>query len=166
MCRAFHPMLNRPGKIVNLSGGGATRPFPFYSAYAAGKTAVVRLTENLAYEYKDDQISVNAVAPGFVATGIHQATLQAGKKAGHEYLEKTKRLLNEGAVPAEKSAKLTAFLLSKKSNGISGKLISAAWDPWEQQDFQKKCQTDPDFATLRRIDDMNFFQKKQTTQKH
>ncbi len=41
---------NGYGKIVNLSGGGATNPMPNISAYAASKAAVVRLTETLALE--------------------------------------------------------------------------------------------------------------------
>src|SRR5205814_10693524 len=43
----------RAGKIINLSGGGATNPLPNISAYAASKAAVVRLTETLAEELRD-----------------------------------------------------------------------------------------------------------------
>ena len=47
-----YPHLRRSGygKIVNLSGGGATAPLPRISAYAAAKAAVVRLTETFAQE--------------------------------------------------------------------------------------------------------------------
>ena len=59
---AFKPQ--RYGKIINLSGGGATNPLPGISAYAASKAAVVRFTETLALEVKEFGIDVNAVAPG------------------------------------------------------------------------------------------------------
>ena len=63
---AFKP--HRYGKIINLSGGGATNPLPGISAYAASKAAVVRFTETLALEVKEFGIDVNAVAPGALAT--------------------------------------------------------------------------------------------------
>src|SRR5436305_2075512 len=52
------------GKIINLSGGGAASSRPNFTAYAASKCALVRWTEVLADELKDDRIDVNAVAPG------------------------------------------------------------------------------------------------------
>ena len=47
--RAIVPHLKQQGrgKIINLSGGGATQPLPMISAYAASKASVVRLTETL-----------------------------------------------------------------------------------------------------------------------
>ena len=69
-CRAALPAMRRAGygKIINLSGGGATAPLPNVSSYAAAKAAVVRLTETLALEAADAGIDVNAVAPGALAT--------------------------------------------------------------------------------------------------
>ncbi|MBV8099329.1 MAG: SDR family oxidoreductase, partial [Verrucomicrobia bacterium] len=58
------------GKIINLSGGGATNPLPRISAYAAAKAAVVRLTETLAEELREFGIQVNAVAPGALNTRL------------------------------------------------------------------------------------------------
>ena len=70
---------------MTFSGGGGTSPLPRYDAYAASKAAVVRLTENLA---ADGEIEINAVAPGFVATRMHDGTLQAGPKAaGQRYYD-------------------------------------------------------------------------------
>jgi 3-oxoacyl-[acyl-carrier protein] reductase len=58
------------GKIINLSGGGATAPLPRISAYAASKVAVVRLTETLADELRDARVDVNAIAPGALNTRL------------------------------------------------------------------------------------------------
>ena len=70
------------GKIVNLSGGGATNPMPRVTAYATSKAAVVRFTESMALELKDDRIDVNAVAPGALATRLLDQAVEAGPDSG------------------------------------------------------------------------------------
>jgi NAD(P)-dependent dehydrogenase (short-subunit alcohol dehydrogenase family) len=141
------------GGAVTLSGGGATSPLPRYDAYAASKAAVVRLTENLAAS----GMRVNAVAPGFIATEIHEATLEAGPEAvGAEYFERTKAQLDEGGADLDAVCELVAFLLSDEAREISGKLIAAQWDPWREPEFRRRLAAEPDLATLRRIDDFAF----------
>ena len=82
--RAMKPQ--RTGKIVTISGGGATNPMPRLVAYAATKAAVVRLTETLAEEYRADHIDINAVAPGALRTRMTAQVLAAGpEKAGAEF---------------------------------------------------------------------------------
>lgn len=160
MCHYFTSLMkNKGGKIINYSGGGAATPFPNYSAYAVSKTGIVRLTENLSQEFKPYGIAVNCVAPGFIITRLHQQTLAAGEKAGSSFLKNTEEQINKGGVPLEVPARLTVFLLSHKADGITGKFISAPWDPWETADFIQRLKTDKDFATLRRIDDKTFFVK-------
>jgi 3-oxoacyl-[acyl-carrier protein] reductase len=158
VCHFLMPLLKKAhrGKIVNFSGGGAAGPFPNYSAYATTKAAVVRLTENMALELQDCAVDVNAVAPGFVVTRLHQQTLEAGVNAGETFLQKTKDQIAQGGVPAEIAAELTVFLLSSASDGISGKFISAPWDPWAEENFQDELRHNSDFAVLRRIDGRNF----------
>jgi 3-oxoacyl-[acyl-carrier protein] reductase len=162
MSATFAPLMNSEGrkKIINYSGGGAASPFPNYSAYATSKTAVVRYTENLSIELQNDGFDINCVAPGFVVTRLHQQTLKAGKDiAGDAFFQATQKQIENGGVPPEKAADLTCFLLSSKSDGISGKFISAQWDPWHTDEFQKLLREDKDIATLRRIDNKSFFKK-------
>ena len=155
-CHHLAPLMKgRGAKIVNYAGGGGTAAFPNYSSYGIGKAAVVRLTENLAEEFKHLGIAVNACSPGFVITRIHDQTFKAGERAGW-FLQYTKENFKKGGVPPEKGAALTVFLLSSKSDGINGKVISAPWDPWESPEFQRKCRERKNFATLRRIDDMYY----------
>ncbi|MHB1774809.1 MAG: SDR family NAD(P)-dependent oxidoreductase [Acidimicrobiales bacterium] len=144
--------------IVTFSGGGGTAPLERYDAYAASKAAVVRLTENLARELADRRIRVNSVAPGFVVTDIHRATLAAGPDtAGEEYFERTRRAVADGSGDSpEPAAQLVAFLLSEASDGVSGRLLSARWDPWGEAEFVRRLRQEPDLATLRRIDDQAF----------
>jgi NAD(P)-dependent dehydrogenase (short-subunit alcohol dehydrogenase family) len=142
------------GAVVTLSGGGATGPLPRFDAYAASKAAVVRLTENLARDLEPSGVRLNAIAPGFVVTEMHQATLQAGPEAvGEAYYERTRRALDEGSGdPPELAAELAALLLSPDAARITGKLVSARWDPWHEPPFLTRLAEDGDFCTLRRID--------------
>ena len=146
------------GSVVMFSGGGGTGPFPRYDAYAASKAAVVRLAENLACELASDRVRVNCVAPGFVVTEMHQSTLAAGpENVGTAYFDRTAQAVAKGTVDSpELAAALVSFLLSEKSTRITGKLISARWDPWEDESFQERLEIDADFATLRRIDGQFF----------
>jgi NAD(P)-dependent dehydrogenase (short-subunit alcohol dehydrogenase family) len=155
----LEPLRAAKGAVVTFSGGGATTAFPRFDAYTASKVSVVRLTENLAEELAADGVRVNAVAPGFVMTEIHAGTLRAGPDlAGSDYFERTRKTLEErtGDSP-ERAASLVAFLLSPEADGITGRVISAQWDPWEDESFCERLRNDGDLATLRRIDD-HFFQ--------
>ncbi len=162
MCSLFAPIMKSASrkKIVNYSGGGAASPFPNYSAYATSKIALVRYTENIAIELAAENIDVNCIAPGFVITRLHQQTLTVGSEAaGASFYEGTKKQMESGGVPPEKAADLTAFLLSDDSDEITGKFISAPWDPWDSVEFQGRLRSEKDFCTLRRIDDKSFFKK-------
>jgi len=146
---------NNHGKIINFSGGGATSSRPNFSAYAVSKTAIVRLTEILAAELKDSQIDINAVAPGPINTAMLRDIFESGKRAGKEYALALERKKGSGESP-EKAVDLCRFLLSKGSDGISGKLISAIWDDYRDSSFIKRLKEDSDFCCLRRVDAINF----------
>lgn len=147
--RAMKP--RRAGKIITISGGGATNPMPRFAAYAATKAAVVRLTETLAEEYRADHIDVNAVAPGALRTRLTQQVLDAGpEKAGPEFFARNKKWSDEGAVDPKLGAALCVWLASAESDGITGKLISAQWDPWKEPEKFRALATG-DVYTLRRI---------------
>jgi 3-oxoacyl-[acyl-carrier protein] reductase len=152
-CRALIPHFKKAGsgKIIVLSGGGATNPLPNISSYAASKAAVVRLAETLAEELRPFHVDVNAIAPGALKTRFVDQVLAAGpEKVGAEFFAKNKKWSDEGAVPLELGAKLAVYLASAESNGITGKLISAQWDPWEKL-HTFKDDLGGDIYTLRRI---------------
>jgi NAD(P)-dependent dehydrogenase (short-subunit alcohol dehydrogenase family) len=140
-----------PGSIVLMSGGGAASPFPRYTAYASGKVGVVRFTETLALEVAEHGIRVNCVAPGFVATRMHEQTLAAGTEAAGEYLDTTIARLENGAVPASVAARTVAFLLSRESQGITGRFVAAAHDGWDGWPQRLEQIQDSELFTLRRI---------------
>ncbi len=142
------------GTIVNFSGGGATSPLPNLSAYAVSKAAVVRFTETLAEEVRDCGIRVYAVAPGLVDTSIHDEVLEAGERAGPQF--KRSSDLRDGVIdgtPPRAVARLIAFLAADQPVALTGRLISAAHDPWRAWEADG---VDPiegtDWYTLRRVD--------------
>jgi NAD(P)-dependent dehydrogenase (short-subunit alcohol dehydrogenase family) len=140
------------GKIINLSGGGATSPLPNRSAYAASKAAVVRLTETLAEELRDWHIDVNAIAPGALNTRLLDEILQAGpERVGAEFHARAVKQSQTGGVPLALGADLCVYLASEQSNGITGKLISAKWDPWSSLHKYRDELTATDIYALRRI---------------
>jgi NAD(P)-dependent dehydrogenase (short-subunit alcohol dehydrogenase family) len=140
------------GKIVILSGGGATNPIPNISAYAASKAAVVRLMETLAEELKPHHVDVNAIAPGALKTRFVEQVLEAGPdKVGEAFFAKNKKWAEEGAVSLDLGAGLAVYLASAESNGITGRLISAQWDPWKTLHEHKDKLAASDIYCLRRI---------------
>ncbi len=153
-CRAVLPGFRKRGwgRIVNLSGGGATAPLPRFSAYAASKAAVVRFTETLAEELRGTPIQVNAVAPGALNTRLLEEAIAAGPdRVGQSFYERALRQKSDGGAPLEKGAALCAFLLSSESDGIQGRLLSAVWDPWADLPARRAELAESDIYTLRRI---------------
>jgi NAD(P)-dependent dehydrogenase (short-subunit alcohol dehydrogenase family) len=139
------------GKIVQLSGGGATGPLPGLSAYAASKAAVVRFAETLAEELREHRVDVNAIAPGPLNTRMLDEVLRAGPElVGEGFYEKALEQQRSGGIPLSQGAKLAVFLGSPASDGITGKLLSAVWDPWPQLP-QHLEDLASDVYTLRRI---------------
>jgi NAD(P)-dependent dehydrogenase (short-subunit alcohol dehydrogenase family) len=153
MCRYLVPHMrkHRYGKIIQLSGGGATNPLPRISAYAASKAAVVRFAETLAEETREDRIDVNSIAPGPLNTRLLDEVLEAGPDAvGRDFYDRAVKQRSTGGAPLERGAALAVFLASAASDGITGKLLSAIWDPWE--DLPKHAgDLKSDVYTLRRI---------------
>jgi NAD(P)-dependent dehydrogenase (short-subunit alcohol dehydrogenase family) len=154
-CQAVVPIMRRQrrGKIVLLSGGGATRARPRLSAYAASKAAVVRFAETLALELEGSGIEVNAVAPGSLNTRLLDALQAAGpdRLGAGEYAQ-VLRCRGEGGVPLEIPAQLVTFLASSESDGISGRLLSAVWDRWADLPRIRERLAASDVYTLRRIE--------------
>jgi NAD(P)-dependent dehydrogenase (short-subunit alcohol dehydrogenase family) len=154
MCRAVLPHFKaqRYGKIVQLSGGGATNPLPNISAYAASKAAIVRLAETLAEEVRADRIDVNSIAPGALNTRLLDEVLEAGpEKVGAAFYARAMQQKEQGGAPLSKGAELAVFLGAGVSDGLTGKLISAIWDPWETLPAHDEALRQTDVYTLRRI---------------
>lgn len=154
ICQKLLPLLKkaRAGVIINISGGGATGPRPNFSAYASSKAALVRFSENLAEEMRHLGIRVNCIAPGAMPTDMLKKVLQADKKkVGEKEFSQAQKVLEGGADVMERAADLALFLASDKAAGITGKLISAPWDRWEDWPKHLAELESSDAYTLRRI---------------
>lgn len=144
--KAFYPLMDRSRrpKIVCLAGGGAGNGRAYFSAYAVAKTAMVRLVETMALE--EPNLDINSVAPGAIKTSIIDGPLRVGPSViGDEEYNKALKQSEKGDDP-EPALSLIEWLISEKSDGISGKFISAKWDDWKN--FNKLSS---EIYTLRRV---------------
>lgn len=153
--RAFYPLLRHAsgrGKIVCFSGGGATKPRLNFSAYGVAKTGIVRLVETLSEEMRGDEIDINAVAPGAINTRLTDEVLQLGPEiSGQAEYEAALKQKSTGGASLEKAIGLVSYLISSESDGITGRLISAPWDPWPTLGKHQGTLARSDVYTLRRI---------------
>ena len=154
MCRSVLPYFKKQGhgKIIQLSGGGATSPMPIISGYAVSKAAIVRFIETLAEEVRDFKIDVNAIAPGALNTRLLDEIIKAGPdKVGKVFYNNSLIQMKNGGASFDAGTGLALFLASEHSNGITGKLISAIWDDWVSWPNYLKELNESDIYTLRRI---------------
>jgi len=153
-CRELIPHFkqNKYGKIIVLSGGGATNPMPNLSSYATAKAAVVRLVETLSKELSSYNVDINAIAPGAMSTRMIEQVIDAGPEiVGDEFFKKNQNWKQNGATSMELGTNLAVYLSSDDSNGVTGKLISAQWDDWKNFGNHLDDLQNSDIYTIRRI---------------
>lgn len=155
--RAFAPQLAkipapRRAKIVCFSGGGATKPRANFSAYGVAKTAIVRLVETIAEEERGHALDINAIAPGAINTRLTDEVLRLGPDVvGAAEFAAAEKQKATGGGSLEKALGLVEWLLSPASDGVSGRLIAAPWDPWPTLGSRAAELAASDIYTLRRI---------------
>ena len=153
-CRELIPHFkqNKYGKIIILSGGGATNPMPNLSSYATAKAAVVRLVETLSKELLSYNVDINTIAPGAMSTRMMQQVIDAGPEiVGDEFFKKNQNWKQNGATSMELGTNLAVYLSTADSNGVTGKLISAQWDDWKNFGNHLNDLQNSDIYTIRRI---------------
>ncbi len=148
-CRAVLPHMieKRHGKIIVLSGGGASYARPNFSAYAASKAAVARFVESVAEEVREHNVQINCLAPGGTYTSMTDEILRAGDRAGSKEQDDARQVRLTGGIAPDKQIPLALFLASERSNHISGKLIHVN-DEWKRLESQN---IHPEIFTLRRL---------------
>jgi NADP-dependent 3-hydroxy acid dehydrogenase YdfG len=109
------------GTIVNVSSYAGTRANPYQTGYAAGKAALLSLTESLAAETAGRGVAVFAISPGYVRTAMTDRLRESGwaPNAGAG-----------GEVDAGRAGELVVFLASGAGDALSGRFLHAL-DDWE-----------------------------------
>jgi 3-oxoacyl-[acyl-carrier protein] reductase len=151
--QSFAPLMKerKSACIINFVGGGEGA-YPHFSSYVSAKGGIARFTETAAEELRQWNIRVNAIAPGAVNTKLLEDLLAAGpEKVGQENYEKSLKQKETGGVSAEKAAKLCVFLASDAAEGLTGKVFSAVWDPYETFPDHKAEIASTDVYTVRRV---------------
>ncbi len=157
LCQAVLPIMRRrrSGVIINLSGGGATSSRPNFSAYATAKAALVRFSEILAEEEMENGIRVNCVAPGAMNTQLlHEVLAQGVQGSGMKEHSMAASIIanrTKSEETMERAVALVTFLSGSAGSTITGKIISAQWDNWEQWPAHTQELGASDIYTLRRI---------------
>jgi 3-oxoacyl-[acyl-carrier protein] reductase len=111
-------MTQKGGRIVNISSIVASDGFKALSVYSATKAALIGFTKSLARELGPLDITVNAVAPGFIETDMTSA-LDAG---GQEKITRRSALQRMAEIKDVGSA--VAFLFSEGARNITGTVMT------------------------------------------
>lgn len=111
-------MKQRSGRIINLSSVSGIHGNPGQTNYSASKAGVIGFTKALAKELASRNITVNAVAPGYIDTDMTQAMSEDAKEAITQQIP-----LKRVGTP-EDIAEAVAFLASDKASYITGQVLS------------------------------------------
>lgn len=122
ICRLAHPLLkkSKTASVVNLTSVAGLTHLRTGSPYGMSKAALDQLTRNLAVEWAENNIRVNAIAPWYIDTPLVE-NLMKDKKYYNEVIERTpmKRIGKPREV-----ASLAAFLCMSESSYITGQTIA------------------------------------------
>ena len=128
MCRAFcrhRKKIRKGGKIINIGSLMCHGARPTTTAYAASKGGLLMLTKSLAVEWAKYKINVNALGPGYIATGL-TAKLKADENFNKWVISKTP--LRRWGQPND-LAGAAVFLASAASNFVTGQIfyVDGGW---------------------------------------
>ncbi len=119
ICKAFVPPMTqkRWGRIINISSVSGLVGNPGQVNYSAAKAGLLGLTKSLAKELASRNITVNAIAPGFIATDMTQGLNES-------FVEQAKKLIPlKRFGKAEEIAAMAAFLASEEASYVSGQVL-------------------------------------------
>jgi len=145
-----------PCSIVLFSGGGAAYARPYFSAYGASKTAVLRLVETTAEELRleglSELIQVNAIAPGTVNTRMTQQIINSGiEQSGEKAFQEAVQVEKGDGLSSDRAADLCLFLSDRTLNsGLSGRLIHVN-EPYSNYAKEVSAIHESDKGLLRRV---------------
>lgn len=119
------------GRIVNIASTSGLTGYPYVSAYAAAKHAVIGLTRAVALEVAKSGVTVNAVCPGFTETDIVKNTIEnivakTGRSEAEALAELTRHNPQGGLIQTDEVAAAVGWLCLRSSRSITGQSIIVA----------------------------------------
>ena len=148
--RAVNKLLTTRGKdstIIFFAGSGTNGSADKFSAYAASKIALIKMTELLDSEIKDAKFVI--IGPGWINTKIHQQTINAKKKASIAYNETIKRIKDSNFGSMEDLLDCIDWVCLQPKHVVGGRNISSQHDNW-RTDLTQILASDPSAGKLRR----------------
>lgn len=123
-----HMIESKQGKIINMSSIAGTLGLPELSSYVTSKAAIVGLTKSLALEFAENNLQINALAPGFCKTSYFDNF----KKKSELYDFTLERTPMKRWGESKEVADACLFLASSMSNFITGEVINVdgGWSAW------------------------------------
>lgn len=130
--RAAVPIMRRQGRgrIINLASAHGLVASPFKSAYVAAKHGVVGLTKTVALEVAEDNITCNAICPGYVKTPLVENQIGDTAKARGISEQEVMRDVILAAQPTKKFVEydqlvgLLLYLASDEGGSVNGTSVS------------------------------------------
>ncbi|HEY2990515.1 MAG TPA: SDR family NAD(P)-dependent oxidoreductase [Candidatus Binatia bacterium] len=130
-CKAFLPEMiaAKWGRVVNIASTVAKTSYPNISAYASSKHAVLGLTRSLAVETARHGVTVNAVCPGYVDTGLTKKNALALAQKTRKPVEEAWAMIQSASpqkrlIDVDEVASLAVMLASEAARGINGQAIN------------------------------------------
>jgi NAD(P)-dependent dehydrogenase (short-subunit alcohol dehydrogenase family) len=117
----------RRGRIINMASAAGLQPFETVSAYCVSKTALIRFSESLAMETRDQGIAVFAINPGTVRTPMSDYVVQTQivKQKAPMVQQWYQHLYQSGQdTPIDQVIRLVLFLASGQADSLSGCFLS------------------------------------------
>ena len=127
---AEHLRESDQGSVVNISSISGKRPLPNRTPYTASKMAVIGLTRTLAFEFGDDDVTVNAVCPGATkGPRIESVIEKQAEKLGVSYEEAKREVFTADAalgqlVEPDDIANMVEYLCSEKGRRITAQDVN------------------------------------------
>ena len=123
LCQAALPtLIERRGNIVNIASNAGLMGTAYTVAYSMTKGAVVQLTRSMAMEFSKTKIRVNAIAPGFVTTGLTR-NFHMPDNVDMDLLQPIMGF--RGGADPEDIAGLFAFVASDDGRNMHGSIVSS-----------------------------------------
>jgi NAD(P)-dependent dehydrogenase (short-subunit alcohol dehydrogenase family) len=127
-----HMVSQGRGHILNVASLSALTAWPYDSAYACAKAAVVRLTDSVAEEVRDRGVYVYVISPGRVQTKLLAGALDT--PAGRKWMDSASKSMGavgtaqHTEVPLEVVTGAVVYLVSGQADGLTGRFLRASWD--------------------------------------